>query len=256
MADLIDQRLEAQLDSKLDAKIANINKMLEVMMKQISLLHTSNIRSESENPGRETDGNSSSISSASLKRKRQKKKKTKKEWNARSSMAEEDPPVRRVSPSRTETPSASAENRPSGSETRVSPSAFSGSEKDRTPQGPGTSTDSSQSPSPSKGAMAASKKKYGRFEQGTPPPREGDPQRSQSPGPVASQAHSPARAKVPSQDPTLEGSEAQEATPSRFGVPMATLPKSATMVSRDHLLSIVSLGSRLPLPPNLRLCLR
>ena len=72
MADLIDQRMEAQLESKLEAKIACISKLLDVVVKQ-NMLKAPKVMSESENSGGETDGNSSSISTSSLKSKRQKK---------------------------------------------------------------------------------------------------------------------------------------------------------------------------------------
>ena len=130
------------------------------------------VRLDRNPPGGDTDRDSSSVSSASLKRKRQRKRKSRKERNSRSSMAEDDPPVGRVSPARSETPGVSTEPTPGGSEVRVTPPAFGGSEEQKPPKGPEASTDSSQSPTPLKGVLAASKKKYGKFDQS--PPKEVD----------------------------------------------------------------------------------
>ena len=111
---------------------------------------------------------------------------------------------------------------------RSSPPAVGRGETLQAPKGPDASSDSSQDLTPSKDVLVSSKKKYRKFDRSPPMERDQD----QSTGPVASQAHSPACSRTEPQRPAREGAEAQDATPSGFGIPLATLPEAASTEAR------------------------
>ena len=195
------------MESKLEAKMSEITRMLGIMVQQHQMLKAhSGLEGGSDTAG-DTDGNISSFSTSSLgKRNRHKKKRSRRHVSPASTAGGDTP--------RAVSPVATAETRPSRPRKKAPTPAESGNGKARAPQGSKpVSTDSSLSPSPSPEALSSSRKKFRKSDSPVASSlKETEPQRAQSPvrtiATVTSQVHSPARAKVVSQGLTMTPLEA------------------------------------------------